>query len=216
MRQLAPLPDPDDGRIDAAEHRLNAAQACDALLLQAVMRDIPSHAAVADDASKRVEQRQRIAVEPADAARRVLQVQLHVAPAALFRNSPPQELSHGGAQALRYEVEAALPDQLIRCIPQDDLHRRTAEGIEAVRIDLPDPLLGGLGDGAKSFLAGAQRPLGVDAVRDVLDLINEIVRLARLQPNQRAAQLGPDDAPVLADVALVGLIAIDRAVEHLA
>ncbi len=89
-QQLAPLPDANDGRVDAAEHRLNAAQAGDTLLLQAVTRDIASHAAVADDVSGRVEQRQRIAVEPANTARRVLQVQHQVAPAALFRDSALQ------------------------------------------------------------------------------------------------------------------------------
>src|SRR6185312_12179929 len=205
-----------DGGVDAAEHRLNAAQARNPFLLQPPIRNVPSHAAVTLDGAFGVEQRQRIAVQPANAAVGVLQVQHHVAPAALLRDAPPQKSAHRRPYARRHDVETALAHELIRRIAQDGFRRRAAEGVPAFRVDFPDPLLGGFRNGAKSFLAGSQRPFRLDAVRDVLDLIDEIMRLARLQPDQGAAQLGPNDLSVLADIAFIGLIGLDGSRQHLA
>src|SRR6185437_13330820 len=130
-----------DGGVDAAEHRLNAAQARNPFLLQPPIRNVPSHAAVTLDGALGVEQRQRIAVQPANAAIGVLQMQHHVAPAALLRDTAPQKTAHRRSPARRHDVETALAHELVRCITQNGFRRRAAEGVHALRVDFPDPLL---------------------------------------------------------------------------
>ena len=144
----------------------------------------------------------------------MLHMQHQIAPAALLRHSTPQYSGHGLPRGLGYDVEAISADQLIRLVTENRPHCGAAESIEALGIDFPDPFLRCLGDGTKPLLAGAKSPLRLHAIGDVLNLVDEVMRFAGLQPYQGAAQLRPHHAPVLADIALVGLIGIDRPCQH--
>src|SRR5208282_658806 len=85
--QLAPVADAYDGRVDAAEHRLNSAETGDTFLLQAVLRDVAGHAPEADEAARLIDQRQRVVVQPAHGAFGVTHQEYQVAPTALFADA---------------------------------------------------------------------------------------------------------------------------------
>ena len=145
----------------------------------------------------------------------MLQVQDLVAPAVFFVHPSTQHLGRGRTRRWRDDVETMAPDQLIGTVAQDCFDRGAAERVDAVGVDLPDPFLRCLGDRAKPFFTDAQCFFSADPRGDVLNLMDEIVRLAALQPDQRGAQLRPDDASVAAHVALVGLVALDLPGKHL-
>ena len=214
-KQFAPVANAHDGRIDPAEHGLNAAQAGDAFLLHAPLRNVAGHPAVADEGLVLIQQRQCIDVQPANAALGVTQVQYQVAPAALLAGPSTDQLDHHRARARRDDVEAVRTDQIGGLVAEDGVHRRTAEGVYAPHVDLPDPFLRGLCDRTKALLADTQGRLGANPVGDVLDLVDEVMRPAGLQPDQGAADLRPDHPSVFADVTLVRLIGLDFSREHL-
>src|ERR1700722_7364786 len=76
-----------------------------------------------------------------------------IAPAAPFTGPVTQQFGKCGPRGGSYDIETVFAEQIAWLVAQNRLDRGTREGINPLPVDLPDPLLRGLGNGAKPLLA---------------------------------------------------------------